>query len=160
MSANKFAWHLKIIPEDDKWREIAQGFKRQLPQDMQRKVDISPVAGGWGKCLKLVDEFKLDQLEKRHLLILMDFDKRSQERQLTIDSATKNHPRVFVLGSTLEAEDLIKSLGRGGGIACGKRFYSSNMQCNSSLWQDPMLLNPVNQANLPNICPLLQQHLV
>lgn len=159
MSANKYDWHLKIIPEDDKWRQIANGFKRRLPQSLQRKVDICPIAGGWGKCLKLVKEFKLDQLEERHLLVLMDFDKRSKERQLAIDDSTRKHPRVFVLGATVESEDLIKSLGSGGAIACGERFYSPNMQCPPSIWQDAMLVNPVNQATLPNLCPVLQKHL-
>lgn len=159
MSANKFQWHLKIIPEDDKWRQMADGFKRKLPPCLQRKVDICPVAGGWGKCLKLVDEFNLDLLGKRHLLVLMDFDKRDKERQLTIDASTKNHPRVFVLGSTREAEDLIRSLGRGGPIACGEKFFSFDMRCPEDLWQTSMLANQRNHATLPRLCPLLQQNL-
>lgn len=159
MSANKYQWHLKIIPEDDKWRDMAQGFKRKLPPCLQRKVDICPVAGGWGKCLKLVKEFKLDQLADRHLLVLMDFDKRDKERQLTIDASTNNHPRVFVLGSKVEAEDLIQSLGRGGAIACGEKFFSFDMRCPDNLWQTPMLDNLHNHATLPRLCPMLQRNL-
>lgn len=159
MTANAYKWHLKILPEDDKWRQIAAGFHRELPQHLQRKVDICHVARGWCKGLELIETFKLDDIPDRHLLLLIDFDKREKERQIIIDDALQNHPRVFVLGSTREAEDLIASLGRGGGIACGKRFFSVDMQCSDALWQPPMLDNQRNKTTLLRLCPVLQQNL-
>ena len=46
---NKYAPHVYIIPEDDRDRQIAEGFVNHHEVD-DRRIQVMPPAGGWRQC--------------------------------------------------------------------------------------------------------------
>ncbi len=92
---------------------MANGFYQNIPD--QRYTQILPVAGG---CDHVVDCFKSDYMssmtayEYRHFVLVIDFDKRPNRLQHIKDQIDPNVlARVFILGASLEAEDLRRSVG-------------------------------------------------
>lgn len=165
--SNKYAWHLRILPEDDAYRMIANGFKRALPQEAQRKIDIRPVAGGWKHALELIPEQEMEALPQRHLLVLTDFDSAGDVRVDYVSkliAASPSHDRVFSLGPKSEAEDLKGSLSAQLKTpltpeACGEQFASDGLNCPDALWRNEQLDTAWNRENLSRLCPILRKNL-
>jgi hypothetical protein len=112
--SNKYRPHIWVLPEDDRNRQIANGFL-QDPKLNHGNIKVMPVAGGWRKVLARFEENQVRDMKRysnRHLVLLIDFD--GQEDRL--DEARKSIPadladRVFILGAWTEPERLTPSLG-------------------------------------------------
>jgi hypothetical protein len=111
---NKYAPHVYVIPEDDRNRQIADGFVLHHQVNYAR-MQVVPPAGGWSKVLKTFrDEYipKLRDYPEAFVVMLIDFDdqveKRKAEFQQEIPVEFK--ARVFVVGSKHNPETLKKSL--------------------------------------------------
>lgn len=85
--SRKYGWTLRIIPEDDRYRQIANGFIRALPQEVQRYFEIQPIANGWKKALEAVGEQGMDRFKERHVLVLIGYDGNGSIRQRAVDEA-------------------------------------------------------------------------
>ena len=108
--SNRYLAHLQILPEDDANREIVNGFLKEN-RLIQRRIQVLPVAGGWGKTITRIEACQLERFSERRLLLLIDFDDdvtgRNQLVRDNIPEQIKN--RVYYLGVRSEPEKLRNS---------------------------------------------------
>lgn len=158
--SQKYGWVLRIIPEDDRYRQIANGFIRSLPETLQKYFEVAPIAGGWTKALAAIDDQGMDRFKERHLLVLIDFDGEGDVRQRAVDKALSGKERTFCLGPKDEAEDLEYSLnGNVHGATkfqCGRKFASVDFVCPDTLWRDEQLDTENNRKTLDTLCALVR----
>ena len=147
MSVNDHRPHLLVIPEDDANRQLANGFELEVWHS--RRIQILPEAGGW---THVCDDFRVNhlrsmkKLSNRHLLLLLDFDDRSDRRshiEKIIPPELKD--RVFLLGVRSEPEAL-KRAGFGSFETIGRRLASECRDKSSELWRHELLIE--NSAEL------------
>jgi hypothetical protein len=114
MSANRYAPHVYILPEDDANRQLANGFLLD-PSLADHRIRVLEEAGGWREtldrfCSIYADE--MDRFPQRFMVLIIDFDgkvDRLDEAKGKIPKHLEN--RVFILGALKEPEDLRKDLG-------------------------------------------------
>ncbi|MDG4594634.1 MAG: hypothetical protein P9F75_02900 [Candidatus Contendobacter sp.] len=116
--SNRYLAHLQILPEDDAYREIVNGFLKH-DRLIERKIQVLPPAGGWMKVLEKIKDCQLQRFGERRLLLLIDFDdvdvtNRKQILKSKIPEEIKN--RVYFMGIRSEPEKLRSS--------CNKKFES------------------------------------
>lgn len=139
---NKNVLHVYAIPEDEKDRQLADGFCLHDSVD-HRRIQVMPPVGGWRKVLqKFIDEYIqiLRRYPVAHVVMIIDFDKHFEsrralfEKQIPADLKT----RVFVLGSRDEPETL-KSALKIGLEQIGRRLANDCDQGTSLVWDDEQL---------------------
>lgn len=159
--SQKYGWVLRIIPEDDRYRQIANGFIRSLPETQQKYFEVAPIARGWSKALAAIDDQSMDRFKDRHLLVLIDFDGEGEVRQRAVDEALSGKARAFCLGPKDEAEDLEFSLnGNAHGstkFLCGQKFASIDFVCPDGIWDDEQLDTENNRKTLVDLCQVVRQ---
>jgi hypothetical protein len=111
MSVNKKLPHVYVLPEDDANRQLAIGFHKELPWNLQRQMLVLGVARGWTKVLDQFTSVHVAEMNRCHarlMVLLIDFDEQQEAR---LQQVRNNIPanlteRVFVLGALNEPEDL------------------------------------------------------
>ena len=115
MSTNSFLPHVLVLPEDDANRQLAIGFRLEIPFALSRKIQVLPIAGGW---LRVLDCFEKDHVgamarfPNRTMVLLIDFDgqrDRLDRAKAVIPDNLKD--RGFVLGAWTDPEALKAILG-------------------------------------------------
>jgi hypothetical protein len=111
---NKYAPHVYVIPEDDRDRQIADGFVLHH-QVKDSRIQVVPPAGGWSKVLKTFrDEYikKLNDYAHAHVIMLIDFDDHVDTRRAEFDKEIPDEfkTRVYVIGSKNTPESLKNEL--------------------------------------------------
>jgi hypothetical protein len=111
---NRYKRHVYVIPEDDRDRQIADGFVLH-DQVKDTRIQVVPPAGGWAKVLDTFrDEYisKLRDYPAAHVVMLIDFDDDVQKRQAKFEQEIPEQykTRVFVVGSKHNPETLKKAL--------------------------------------------------
>ena len=111
---NKYTPHVYVLPEDDRDRQIANGFVGHHEVD-DRRIQVMPLAGGWSNVLTTFrDEYipKLRDYPHAHVVMLIDFDGHVNERRGGFEQAIPDDlmARVFVVGSKHNPETLKKAL--------------------------------------------------
>jgi hypothetical protein len=109
MSVNSERPHVLVLPEDQANTEIANGFKLHPSVD-PRRIQVMKNLGGWTRVL---DEFervyvsKLNQNPNCHIVMLIDFDGKS-DRRTHVDGHIPDglRDRVFVVGVLSQPEKL------------------------------------------------------
>lgn len=148
MAINNYDLHLLIIPEDDAYRDIANGFIGHLAV-AARKIHVEKPADGWLKLLKSFTqdyEKGLRQYPKRRVLMLLDLDGSPDRAQkITNDIPEDLRERVFLICCKDEAESIKKELGHGHFESIGERMAQS---CHDNVHDSP---------ESPWACPQLQQ---
>src|SRR4051794_21703848 len=82
MSVNRERPHLYVIPEDDRDRELANGFIGNLWVN-DRQAKVMPVAGGW---FSVLEKFKAEYIpylrtyDQGYVVLLIDFDEDYDSR--------------------------------------------------------------------------------
>jgi hypothetical protein len=152
MSVNGYLPHLLVIPEDDKNREIANGFVLDSRVKTVR-IQVLPPAGGW---LKVIEKFvgdhvgSMQRFPERRVLLLIDFDDEVVARTAHVQGCIPPTlaGRVFLLGVKSEPEKLT--------AACKKKTESIGealaAECASNqavLWAHPLLAH--NAAELARL---------
>lgn len=142
MSVNHARPHVLVLPEDDADRQLANGFL-QDPSIKTRVIQVLPPAGGWGKVRKEFLELhisKLKEYPERHLVLLIDFDEKPEQRTEYFQEVFPPEvaKRVYLLGTFGEPEELRKS--------ChltlekiGEKLSSECYYGESTLWQHELL---------------------
>lgn len=104
--------HVVILPEDDRNRQLANGFQLQLNWDRQRWMRVLPVAGGWSYVLPGLSTLQMDHWPQRFAVLLIDFDNQFTARLQTLKAQIPPHlgDRVFILGALDDPEALKKAL--------------------------------------------------
>jgi hypothetical protein len=114
---NKYLHHVYVIPEDDRDRQIADGFVLHH-QVKDTRIQVMPPAGGWTKVLATFrDEYvsKLRHYPAAHVVMLIDFDDQVETRKARFEQEVPKEfrGRVFVVGSKHDPETLKKALNMG-----------------------------------------------
>ena len=140
MAPNKNRPHVLVLPEDDRNRQLANGFHLDLSSCRQFQV-LRP-AGGWGEGLDCFESDHIGEMEKcsnRHMVLLIDFDD-NEERLQYAKGKIPGHltERVFVLGTLSEPEALRAALG------CSYEIIGSKLALDcrdgtSKTWDHPLL---------------------
>lgn len=156
MGANKHKDHLVIIPEDNAYGEMAEGFVGYQLLNANR-VDILRPANGWAS---LVDKFQkyyaagVRQYTHRHVLLLFDADKdQARLGEVLAGIPGDIRARVFALCCLDESEALkralgggyFKEIGRALAESCDRETYGDG----GSPWQCPELRH--NQDELARL---------
>src|SRR5688500_1043600 len=107
---NGYPSHVYVIPEDDRDRQLANGFVWHDQIDA-RRIDIMPPAGGWGEVLKIFEKEYISRLRKYpgdHVVLLVDFDGDYENRRARFAQVIPSDlaDRVFVIGARNTPEDL------------------------------------------------------
>lgn len=144
MSVNVYRPHVLVLAEDDANRQIANGFLLD-PNIKTRNIQVLPSVGGWGKVLEsFVSDHvdKLRQYSSRHLVLLIDFDGRIDDRKrLFFDGFPEDvRDRVFLLGTSSEPEPLRADCGKSL-EEIGKSLAEECFHKNSTLWLHPLLVH-------------------
>ena len=111
---NKYVPHVYVIPEDDRDRQIADGFVLHHQVKVTR-IKIMPPAGGWSKVLETFQNEYLQTLRDYphgHVVLLIDFDDDIDRRRAKFAQAIPDdlESRVFVVGSKHNPETLKNAL--------------------------------------------------
>jgi hypothetical protein len=111
---NRYAFHVYVIPEDDRDRQIADGFVLH-DQVNDTRIRVMPPAGGWAKVLETFRvEYvaELRQYPSAHVIMLIDFDDRIDTRKADFEHEipAEFKTRVFVVGPKDNPETLKKAL--------------------------------------------------
>lgn len=184
---NKNVWHLEIVPEDEAYVDLANGFIRMLRQEVQRRIRIHPAQGGYEDTYAKAEELLKIKSDKRIMLILTDFDAENAPHDVVSDDeAIKSRVekakstcskdclcQTFAVGPLQEAENLCKELaGRtppvlrpdvtaeNSRIKIGMLFASDDMFCDESLWGCAQLRHTYNKEQLERLCALLRRKLL
>jgi hypothetical protein len=110
MGVNRYRPYVFVLPEDEKNRQLANGFWLELDLIRQRQMQVLQVAGGWPKVTELFNVTHIDEMRRypeQRMILLIDFD----DRENRFDTVWKAVPtdlsdRVFILGAQGEPEDL------------------------------------------------------
>lgn len=185
---NKNVWHLEIVPEDEAYVNLANGFVRMLRQEVQRRIRIYPAQGGYEDAYAKAEELLKVSNEKRIVVILTDFDSASAPHDVAADDeeitarvemakgvcAKDDVCQTFALGPLQEAENLRRELsGRetaatrrpdvtaeNAMVKIGMLFASDDMVCDESLWGCAQLRHTYNKEQLESLCALLRRKLL
>jgi len=152
MSVNKYLPHVFVLPEDDANRQLANGFHLQIATNLQRQMQVLPVAGGWVDVLNLFESdhvTKMDRWNRRFMVLLIDFDgieDRVQNAKAKIPSHLTD--RVFILGALSEPEALRAATARSY-EDIGKTMAEDCRQGIDGIWQHELLRH--NAAELDRL---------
>jgi hypothetical protein len=104
--------HVVVLPEDDKDRQLANGFWLQLDWNRQRWLRVLPVAGGWTHVVHLLPTLQMDHWPQRFAVLLIDFDNQFAAHLQNVKNQIPAHltDRVFILGA-LEDPEALKRAG-------------------------------------------------
>lgn len=115
MAVNRHHNHLVVFLEDKPYRELVNGAKTLLNIN-ERVIDDKDPSGGWNKVFVQLEENLplLNNRQKMHALLLMDFDNAFEARINRFKQLLANEScaeRVFILGiDAKESENLKRTL--------------------------------------------------
>jgi hypothetical protein len=115
MAVNKNRPHVVLIPEDDKDRQFAVGFRDYFAV-AENRFDIRNCAAGVEKVRDYLVNEGIGYLQRHAeglLILLIDFDNKLEIRRARFDEAipAELKDRVFVIGSIDKPERLTKAIG-------------------------------------------------
>ena len=138
--ANNYKHHLRVILEDEPYRDILNGVSLSLNVKGEL-LDIRNPCNGWAKVFKeLENEIKiLEKLKSRYLLLVIDFDYEFESRYemffKKLPSEYQN--RVFVLGVDNKESEALKSLFSISDFEkIGKKLVEDCPKSNLTNWQN------------------------
>lgn len=142
MSVNVYKPHVLVLPEDDANRQIAIGFWL-CASVKYANIQVLLPSGGWVKVLESFINSHLKDLQKyacRHLVLLIDFDDKFEERSAYFLQHIPGdvRDRVFLLGTSSEPEPLRKSCGKSL-EAIGKQLAVECYGGETNLWAHEFL---------------------
>jgi hypothetical protein len=116
MTMNRYAPHVYVIPEDDRDRQIADGFVLH-DQVRTQRIQVMPPPGGWREVLKTFQAEYVRRLREDlqgHVVMLIDFDGDYNNRFIEFKTAIPADlsERVFVIGAKQTPEDLKREIGK------------------------------------------------
>lgn len=134
---------LLVLPEDDAFRQVANGFAAHHGIASSRIHVLAP-AGGWQKVGSVFvrDEIpRLRKHERLRVLLLADFDGQGADG---FERVFGNVPpdlcdRTFLLGPAQEAEQLKKELHESAFERVGGAFADGCPDDSNGLWDSPQL---------------------
>jgi hypothetical protein len=159
MSANNYAPHVFVLPEDQANRDIVLGF---LTYHRLKARVIIPLqnAGGRGKVVETFKAVEISRMRKypqRFMILLIDLDNNlARLAQVQSEIPPDLTDRVFVLGSLRDPEAL-RSTGLGRFEDIGLALAKDCDQNTNTIWGHALLQHNANElARLQhNVRPIL-----
>jgi hypothetical protein len=147
--------HVVVLPEDDRNRQLANGFQLQLNWDRQRWMRVLPVAGGWTRVVPLLPTLQMNHWPKRFAILLIDFDNQFTARLQNVKAQIPANltDRVFILGAEDDPEALKQALQKPYEVI-GSAMAEDCRQRSDATWGHPAL-----QQNAGELVRL-RQHVV
>ena len=113
---NRYKPHVFILPEDDRDRQLADGFVLH-DQVKSPRVQVLPPAGGWAEVLKTFKTEYISSLTRYplgFLIMLIDFDGAYNTRRPNLEAEIPEalKERVFVVGVKETPEELRQRFGK------------------------------------------------
>ena len=115
MKIDRLKPHLLVLPEDDAWRQIVNGFLQEASVN-QNSLQVLDLARGWSKAFDSITDFYAVRMRKYpecRIVLLIDFDHdtgRLEKNKNKIPADLSD--RVFVIGVlSKEPKDLCKETG-------------------------------------------------
>nr|WP_313310798.1 hypothetical protein [Stenotrophomonas geniculata] len=155
--SNKYLDHLQVLVEDDANRQLINGLSQHHSIQL-RRLQVLPPAGGWTAVLdSLHDPARLRGLaefDKRHLLLLIDFDDKFDDRsaiyadhKAAMTSDVSN--RIYLLGCLHEPEKLRAAIRHGKSFEQIGRELSDDCAPHpaQNLWQHAHLQHNTTELN-------------
>lgn len=147
MSINRYRPHLLVLPEDESYKDMANGFNNHHDFGNKRVIQVLPPAGGWkhvlAKCLN--DDYEMKKYTAGMILLLIDFDNKYKKRFECIKRKIEKkfvepelRDRIFVLGVLSEAESLKKRINLTY-EQIGEALYTDCVEKKSNLWSHDLL---------------------
>jgi hypothetical protein len=114
MSVNKYLPHVYVLPEDDAYRHMLNGFF--LDECLrQRQLFVLEEAGGWNQVLErfcAIYAAEMDRVPERFMILLIDLDNKIERLEPARGRIPQHlRERVFILSVLTEPEDLKPDLG-------------------------------------------------
>lgn len=111
---NRYKPHILVVPEDDRTRQIANGFLLH-PSLKACAIQVLHPSGGWRKVLDAIVEVHSAEMRRyveRRVVLLIDFDGDPSGRLTVFRQKIPSEvsDRVFILGVFSEPEDLRRCL--------------------------------------------------
>lgn len=142
MSVNRYQPYVFVLPEDEKDRQLANGFWLELDLIRQRRMQVLQVARGWSRVVELFKVNHIDEMRRypeQRMVLLIDFDDQ-EDRFDTVWEAVPNdlRDRVFILGAQGEPEDLQRA-GLGSPETIGKGLAKDCREETDEIWGHDLL---------------------
>jgi len=142
MGVNRFLPHVLVLPEDDRNRQLANGFRLD-PGVLAPKIQVLPPAGGWGEVLTRFKSDHVGDMDAHPLgfmVLLIDFDnKEDRLGKVKAEIPGRLKDRVFVLGVWSEPEKLNAALGRPGYESIGLAMARDCREGTETTWSHDLL---------------------
>ena len=138
--ANNYKHHLRVILEDEPYRDILNGISLSLNVKGEL-LDIRNPCNGWAKVFKeLENEIKiLEKFKLRYLLIIIDFDYEFESRYKMFSDLVPDEyqDRIFILGvDNKESEELKTFFSMSDFEKIGKKLVEDCPKSNLTNWQN------------------------
>ncbi len=147
--ANNYKHHLRVILEDEPYRDILNGatLSINIKDDL---LDIRKPCDGWIKVFKqLENEIKfLEKFKLRYLLIIIDFDYEFESRyKMFSDLIPKQYQdRIFILGvDNKESEELKVFFSMSNLEKIGKKLVEDCPKSDLTNWKNKHLECNINE---------------
>ena len=160
MSINRERPHLLVLPEDDEWRQVVNGFLQEASVN-RNSLQVLPNAGGWPNAFDSIADSYAARMRKYpecRIVLLIDFDHdqdRFEKNKNRIPADLSD--RVFVIGIlSKEPKDFCKETG----MNLEKIGEELAKNCSDNilgLWDHALLKH--NQSELERIIPSVKPFL-
>jgi hypothetical protein len=142
MSVNRYQPHVFVLPEDEKDRQLANGFWLELDLIRQRQMQVLQVARGWPRVVELFKVNHIDEMRRypeQRMVLLIDFDNQRDRFDTVWEEIPDDlRDRVFILGAQGEPEDLQRA-GLGSPEAIGKALARDCREETDEIWGHDLL---------------------
>lgn len=150
MSVNAYEPHVFVLPEDDRNRQLADGFHLEVDWFRQKQMQVLRVARGWRRVLELFKSehaAEMDRNPNRFMVLLIDLDRKHDRLDVVkAEIPTGLADRVFVLGAWHEPEDLRKAK-LGSYEAIGSALAKDCREETDSTWGHPLLQHNASELD-------------
>jgi hypothetical protein len=147
MSVNRFREHVIVVPEDDADRQLALGFVLHAAVN-RTHIRLDGIADGWPNLLRRLREEYIGHLRRfpgGHVVLLMDFDDRIEERRRALENLVAEFDdrgqwegRVYLLGAAKDPEQLVREFGTHE-TRIGERLADECFREKFEWWDDELL---------------------
>ncbi len=160
MTINREEPHLLVMPEDDEWRQVVNGFLQGASVN-RNSLQVLDLARGWSKAFDSITDtyaVRMRKYPKCRIVLLIDFDNdtdRFEKNRNRIPADLSD--RVFVLGVlSKKPKDLSNKLG----VSLeklGEEFAKNCTDNISELWDHALLRHnkPELERIIPSVKPFL-----
>lgn len=113
MKRNPKVKKVTILAEDEATYKLVNGFVSNAVACDRSKCLPLHYTNGWNNCVEIVKAMRLDVQVEDYVILVIDYDKWDTDRYDHIKEQLSGLPfneRVFLLGSKIEAEELLEPM--------------------------------------------------